>query len=169
MEKKVKCEGGFSLIELTLVLSIAIALTVSIIPFGLKKIQEKTEKDAIDLLISSIYSLQSYAMAHNEFVVLSAWEVDGKTHYIGERLGGEVLIEHTLPEGMQVSSSSPLKRIEFHGNGDIIKLGVFVITSETKRINITFQFQRGRMIIRESERVLLDRSDFNRRNFVSRF
>ncbi len=169
MNNKLQNEKGFTLIELTLVLSVAIVLTAMIIPFSFKKLQEATEKEAIDTLIATIYSLQSYSMAHNEYTKLKFIVVDDKTHYIGESPQKGILIDHQLPVGMKLSDSSRLMTIEFHGNGNIVKSGVLTVVGTKTRTAITFQFQRGRMIIHESERVFLDGSDFNDSRIVSHF
>lgn len=152
---------GFTLIEMTFVLSIVILLTAVIAPFGLKWIQMKAEEDALDSIVAMIYSLQSYSMAHNDYTRLRFKSTGAITSYIAERPGIETFAVQELPEGMCVSESSSVKAVEFSGNGNIEKSGVLTIITKTKRISITFQFQRGRMIIRESERVLLAGSDFD--------
>lgn len=154
-------EQGFTLIEMAFVLSIALILTVIMVPFGFKWIQSTSEKEAIDAIIAEIYSLQSYSMANQEYTKLSFQTSDGKTSYISAVPGKEVFAKKELPEGVRLSSTSTLKSVEFSGDGNIIHSGVLMMVSSSKRIAITFQFHRGRMIIRESERVLVAGSNFN--------
>lgn len=161
VKKHVSNSKGFTLIEMTFVLSIVILLTVAMLPFGYKWVQEKTEENAIDSLISVIYSLQSYSMAHKELTKLRFKSSGTITSYVAEIPGKEVFSTRALPEGMCLAESSSMKDILFQRNGDIAQFGVLTIITETKRIAITFQFQRGRMIVRESERVLVAGSDFN--------
>lgn len=146
---------------MTFVLSVAILLTVVMMPFGFKWIQAKTEADAIDSLIATIYSLQSYSIAHNEYTRLRFKSSGVITSYIAERPGIETFSIRELPEGMCIAESSVMKTVEFTMEGNIEKSGVLTIITQTKRTTISFQFQRGRMIIRESERLLLAGSDFN--------
>lgn len=146
---------------MTFVLSIAILLTVMMMPFGFKWIQAKTEEDAIDSIVATIYSLQSYSIAHNEYTRLRFKTTGEITSYIAERPGRETFSIRELPEGMCIAESSAMKAVGFTGNGNIEKSGVLTIITQTKRTTIAFQFQRGRMIIRESERLLLAGSDFN--------
>lgn len=162
-------EQGFTLIEMAFVLSVAITLTVIILPFGFKWIQASSEKEALDAIITEIYSLQSYSMANEEYTKLSFQTSGGKTSYIAATPGKEVFAKRELPEGMHISSTSTLKTVEFSGDGNIIKSGVLTIISSSKIIAITFQFQRGRMIIRESERVLMAGSNFNSSSIIYRF
>lgn len=154
-------QNGFTLIEMTFVLSIVILLTVIMLPFGFKWVQAKAEEDALDAMIAMIYSLQSYSMAHNDYTRLRFKSTGGITSYIAERPGIEILSAQELPAGMCIAESSNMKTVEFLGSGNIDKSGVLTIITQKKRITITFQFQRGRMIVRESERVLLAGSDFD--------
>lgn len=84
--------------------------------------------------------------------------------YVAAVPGKKELSRKLLPEGMHVSSSSALKTVEFHGNGNIVYSGVLTIVGKTGRTAITFQFQRGRMIISESEGILLARSNSHDHN-----
>lgn len=156
-------ENGFTLIEMSFVLSVAFILTTIIMSVGFKWAQGESERDAIDLLIADIYSLQSYAMAHSQHTKLSFQTIDGETYYISAAPQKEELAKRALPKGMRLSGTSSLKVVEFNPNGNITHSGVLTIVSETKRFALTFQFQRGRLIVNESERLLVARSDINRR------
>lgn len=160
---------GFTLIEVTLVLSIVLVLTTMMIPFGTKWIQETSEREAIDLLVATIYNIQSYSIAHGVYTRLYFIKEDDATSYKVEVQEGQVFGEYELPKGMRLSDSNRLNVIEFHENGDMIRTGVLTLVTDTRRFAITFQFQRGRMIITESERVFLDGSDVNNNRFVHNF
>lgn len=162
-------ERGFTLVEMIFVLSIVFTLTIMMIPFGSKWMQEKTEEAAIDLFVATVYNLQSYSIAHDNYTRLHFIEKDGQTYYVAEVPGEQVLGEYKLPDGMGLSSSNRLRTVEFHGDGNIVQSGVLTLVTQTRRFAITFQFQRGRMIIRESERVLLDGGDFNNNGLVNHF
>ncbi len=154
-------ESGFTIIELILVLSIVVIMTAIIIPVGGKWVRETSEKEAIDSLVATIYSIQSYAMAHGVFTQLIFSEDDGRTIYRASAPGKVELSKKALPVGMRVADSSGLKVIEFHANGDIINFGKLTLIGKSGRTHITFQFQRGRMIISESKRTFMARSHLN--------
>lgn len=154
-----KDERGFTFIELVLVLAVVVILTAIIIPVGGKWVRETTEAEAIESIVAEVYSIQSYAMAHGVYTRLSFVTDGSRTLYIASVPGQMELSRKVLPEGMSISSSSNLKEIEFHANGDMIKFGTLIIVGKTGRTKITFQFQRGRMIISESKRVFMARSD----------
>lgn len=159
-------ETGFTMIEMMFVLSITIMLTVVILPIRYKWVRTNTEENAIASLVTTIYSLQSYAMAHNQYTRLSFRSEGEQTMYVAAVPGIGELSRKLFPEGMYVSSSSSMKSVEFHANGDIVQSGVLVIVGKTSRTTITFQFQRGRMIISESERLFLARgSPYNNNHF----
>lgn len=169
MRGKIYGQQGFTFVEIMMVLSIAVLLTVMMMPIGFKWMQKVSEEEAIDALLATIYSLQSYSIAHNEYTKLSFQTSEGTTSYIAAAPGKEVFANNALPSGMSVADSSSLKSVEFHGNGNIAHSGVLTIVSPAKRTAITFQFQRGRMIIRESERLLVARSDINNRGTIGHF
>ena len=57
--------------------------------------------------------------------------------------------ELALPDGMRLASSSRLKAVEFHANGNIINSGTLTFLTSSGLTEIRLQFQRGRMIIYE--------------------
>lgn len=155
MKNKDMKESGFTLVELILVLSIVAIMSAIIIPVGEKLIRTTEEEDALRSLMITIHSMQSYAMANKAYTQLRFRKVGSRTEYIASIRGKEEFSRKQLPEGMYVLSSSNLKVIEFHGNGNIINFGTLVLGTKKDLIRITFQFQRGRMIISESKRVFL--------------
>lgn len=148
-------EKGFTFLELLLVLSVVSILTAIVMPIGNKWAQATSEEEAIQLLTSTIYSMQSYAIAHKETTRVHFKRIDNQTKYIADRVGKGIISETYLPESMRVSSSSSLKEIIFAANGDIVNFGTLTFLTNTGTISIKFQFQHGRMIISESEGLLL--------------
>lgn len=148
-------ESGFTMVELILVLSIVTIMSAVIIPVGEKWIKATEEEDALQSLILTIHSLQSYAMANSAFTQLRFIKEGTRTQYIAAHPGREEFSRKYLPEGMYVLSSSNLKEVEFHGNGNIINFGTLTLGTKTGVIRIAFQFQRGRMIISESKGIFM--------------
>jgi len=156
---KNKKELGFTFLELLLVLSVASILTAVIIPIGSKWIQKTSEEEAIQLLISTIYSMQSYSMAHGVVTRVSFVKNGNVTKYTADRPGREVFSETYLPEGMKVSPNANLKSIEFNANGDIRSFGTLTLITNAGIVELKFQFLRGRVIISESKRLFMAGND----------
>lgn len=134
-----------------LVLAVLSIMTAIILPIGDKWIQAESEDDALQAFMATVYNLQAYSMANH--VATSLQFKDSGTEYITSYLlNGEGRVEiarNLLPKGIRLSATSQLKAIEFHGNGDILKSGTMAFLTSSGRIEIRFQFQRGRMIIYE--------------------
>ncbi|WP_160117612.1 competence type IV pilus minor pilin ComGD [Filibacter tadaridae] len=137
--------SGFTFLELLLVLSVVSIMTVIIIPLGDKWIRTTTEEAALQSLIASIHNLQAYSIANNVRTRLQF--TNSGTTYITSVQGGSEFARTTFPKGMKYISSSSIKYVDFYSNGDIAKFGVLAIGTSSGTINITFQFQRGRMIL----------------------
>ena len=161
-------EAGFTLIELVFVLSIAIVLSAVIIPVGERWIRTTAEEDALNSIIVTIQSLQSYSMANNVYTRIRFTKLETKTMYIAEAPGKIEFSRKLLPEGMHVSSLSNLKAVEFHANGDIINFGRLTFLSNRGSRTIVFQMQRGRMTISESKRIFLAGSNPDTHNHSNR-
>lgn len=156
-------ENGFTLLELVLVLVVVSIMTAIIIPVGEKWIRTTAEEDALQSLVVTIHSLQSYAIAHGAYTRLSFRKPESRTMYVAAAPGREELSRKYLPEGMHLSTSSHLQAVEFQSNGDIFNFGTLTLVTKTGRTTITFQFQRGRMIISESKRIFMAGSDSHSR------
>lgn len=154
-------EDGFTILELLLVLSIMMIMTAIIIPVSDRWIKTTEEEDAIQSIILTINSLQSYSMAHYVHTKLNFQSAGTRTMYVASAPGRIEFSRKLLPEGMNIVSSSGLKAVEFHPDGDIVDSGKLILSGKSGRTHITFQFQRGRMIISESARVFMARNNPN--------
>jgi competence protein ComGD len=144
-------ESGFTFLEMILVLAVLSIMTAIILPIGDKWIQAESEDDALQAFVATVYNLQAYSMAN--YMATGLQFKDSGTEYITSYLlsgkGRVEIARCVLPKGMRLSASSQLKVIEFDGNGDIKKSGTMAFLTSSGRIEIRFQFQRGRMLIYE--------------------
>lgn len=148
-------EGGFTLLELLLVLSIVIVMSAILIPVGDKWFKKNEEENTVQSIVLAVHSMQSYAMAHGVLTSLKFHSDGDRMVYVGSASGKGELFRKFLPEGMRVGSSSNLKAVEFRADGNIVNSGKLILVGKSGLINIVFQFQRGRMIISESARVFM--------------
>lgn len=157
-------EDGFTFLELLLVLSIVMIMSVIILPIGEKWLIKKEEEAAIQSIILTIHSLQSYAMANGVTTELNFPKESYGTLYKAHAGSGKNRIEissNLLPDGMSLGSSSNLKQVRFHPNGDIRESGKLIMVGKSGHTHLTFQFQRGRMIISEPVRFFVARNNSN--------
>ena len=147
-------EKGVTLIELLIVLSIAILLSTIMMSVSYKWLHRKNENDALERFISSIYTAQIHAMAHQEANLIIFGEDDNGSFYSIRTTAGQQILKEYFPEGMQLASDSALKRLGFHPNGDMRETGSLTLSTSQSTIKIVFQFLRGRMIIHEPKRLL---------------
>lgn len=128
-----------------LVLAVVVVMTALILPLGDKWIRATSERDAVQALIASIQNLQAYSMA-NQVVTRLEFQHSG-TEYITSVAGKTGSSRTRFPDGLRLASSSRLKSVEFHANGNIIHSGTLTLLTSSGPMEIRLQFQRGRMII----------------------
>lgn len=144
----VEKQNGFTFLEILLVLSIMMILTAVILPFSEKRLQRVTEEDALKLFITTVHEAQLYAITHNERVALT-FSNEGQ-NYRTELENLTVLFNGEFPSGMARSKGSPLKRLDFAQTGYLMQTGKITLNTSSKGvISISFQFERGRMIVNE--------------------
>lgn len=141
-------QRGFTFLELLLVLSIMMIITAVILPFSEKRLQRVTEEDALQLFIATVHEAQLYAITHKERVSLKFYE--GGQKYTVETNDFVDILHGELPSGMHRSKNSPLRQLDFAETGYLIRTGKITINTESKGlVTISFQFERGRMIVYE--------------------
>ncbi|PIC81005.1 hypothetical protein CSV75_04290 [Sporosarcina sp. P18a] len=140
---------GFTFLELMLVLSIMMILTAVILPFSEKHLKKESEEDALKQFIAAVYEAQLYAMTHKGSVALT-FSDSGATYKV-ERMDRTVTLRSGIfPDGMRMTKQSPLKRLDFAETGYMVKTGKMYFSTQSRGlIFISFQFERGRMIVNE--------------------
>ncbi|PIC88008.1 hypothetical protein CSV72_02335 [Sporosarcina sp. P20a] len=147
-KKVVKGQQGFTFLELLLVLSIMMILTAVILPFSEKRLQRITEEDALKQFMTTVHETQLYAITNQQRVTLK-FEEDGRAYKAVSNDLFEVL-SGKFPEGMYRTKHSPLRQLDFANTGYLINTGKITITTQSKgNISVSFQFERGRMIVNE--------------------
>ena len=140
MVEKTK-ESGFTFLEMILVLAVLSIMTAIILPIGDKWIQTASEEDALQALLQRFII---YKLIRWRINVATRLEFkDSGTEYITSyyRLGGKLnLHRNVFPQGMRLASSSHLKAVEFHANGDIVKSGTLAFLTSSGLSKYGFNF-----------------------------
>lgn len=155
-------ENGFTILELLLVLSIVSILTLVIIPIGGKWIKTMSDEKAIDIFITTVHSMQSYALANQIMtsVVVVPGNRNSDSYYKANINGNETVSTTYFPKGIRGSTSNgSLLRVDFHPDGKIIHSGTMTLLTDFKTYSIRFQFEKGRVIIHESNRPIMAGND----------
>ncbi|WP_194841611.1 type II secretion system protein [Sporosarcina obsidiansis] len=141
-----KDEKGFTFLELLLVLSIVVILSAVILPFSEKRLYQLSEEDALKSFIVAVHETQLFATTHQEHIRL--YFLNGRNSYKSVRGDGTVIVEGQFPDGMMLGESTRLKELNFQPSGNLYPTGrMTIVTKKSGLITISFQFERGRMII----------------------
>ncbi|MDW0117339.1 hypothetical protein QTL97_10370 [Sporosarcina thermotolerans] len=142
---KANNQSGYTFLEMLLVLSVVIILTVVIIPIGDRWIQKQSEEEALQMLIATIHHAQAYALAHEVHTSIS-FRNSGRSYSLFTPIN-VTYSTIDFPEGMRWVAGNRLRAVEFHPNGHIINPGTLVIQTSTGNKVITLQLQHGRMLV----------------------
>lgn len=140
-------ELGFTFIELLLVLSVVSVLTFIVLPLSRQWMEDELTENALEELVSSIYDMQAYAIAHQQSMRLDFRE--SGTLYVISIVGNRELSRTSLPEGIRFNSSSTLQRVEFLPGGDLRASGTLSFRTSSGVVELRLQLVRGRVIIYE--------------------
>lgn len=141
-------DKGFTFLELLLVLSIVVILSSVILPFSEKRLRQITEEDALKQFYSAVRETQLYAITHGESVSLR-FAGEGRI-YMARDQADELIFQESFPEGMRLGEQTKLKILLFSSTGMLQQTGKMTIVTKTLGTKtISFQFERGRMIINE--------------------
>ncbi|MDN4609026.1 competence type IV pilus minor pilin ComGD [Sporosarcina highlanderae] len=143
---KVDKQSGYTFLELLLVLSVVIILTIVIIPIGDRWIQKQSEEEALQTLIATIHHAQAYAIAHEAFTSIQFRNSGGAySLYTPDSVRYSTI---DFPEGMRwIANGNRIRAVEFHQNGHIINPGTLIIRTSTGDKRLTLQLQHGRILV----------------------
>lgn len=163
-------EKGFTMIELLLVLFTVFLISSIILSIGTKWTAYSEEDIALQSIVTTMYSLQAYSMAHqvNTRLTFQSTE-DHRMAYVASVPGYYEISRNILPEGMRLATSSNLMQVEFYADGAIARFGSIYFHTNNGLRRITVQIARGRVIISESKRIFLARSHPNSGHYYGRF
>ncbi|WP_339250533.1 competence type IV pilus minor pilin ComGD [Sporosarcina sp. FSL W8-0480] len=138
-------QSGYTFLEMLLVLSVVLILTVVIIPIGDRWIQKQSEEEALQTFIATIHHAQAYAIAHEVHTSIT-FPNSGRSYSL-HTPNPVTYSTIDFPDGMRWVAGDRLKKVDFHPNGHIINPGTLIIRTSTGDKRITLQLQHGRMLI----------------------
>lgn len=136
-------EAGFTFLELLLVLSIAMLVTL----YATKIITEKSDDYKMYLFFRQLENdaLRIQIEAMKEKISTRVVFTEGGTKYKGSGRNNSVLFVRDLPKGIVLTSASTMSTIGFTQNGSVIEFGTFVFSNGSKDYKVRVYIGKGRM------------------------
>ena len=102
--------------------------------------------------ITTVHEAQLYAITHQQRVILIFID-NGRTYKLQGDGAIDILngkISGQFPEGMRQAKHSKFENLNFTETGYLVHTGKMFFTTQSKgEISISFQFERGRMLVYE--------------------
>lgn len=132
-------EGGFTLVELIIILSIWLLILSFTIPLVVKDVNKLKERQYLNSFQSDVIYAQSLAMGTENKVRITFTSTN---YNIMENQ--RKIIQRTIPENWQVEASLMKNMIEFGITGQILNPGAINIKTAHSQYSIVFPFGKGR-------------------------
>lgn len=139
-------QGGFSLIEMLVVLSIVMVVT-SITFLQLRPLVNQKHIDQFfEQFTDDIHLAQIYAIGHGKSVQVVFIESEPAYKIVAD---GKVLVRKTLPQLFRLKTASLGGQVFFRSNGGISKSGTLNIYYGNRAFKIVFLLGEGRFYVSE--------------------
>ncbi|SDN07577.1 competence type IV pilus minor pilin ComGD [Sediminibacillus halophilus] len=135
--------GGFTFIEVMIVLGCLVTLTAVGITLPLHLLEKQETKDFFQLFDSDLIYLQQSAMLSSE---RNALYLDPKGHKYTIRTGGtaKVILERKIPKSWKIELRTLKIPLSFNSKGTIKQPGTMIIYTDRKRYKVVFPLGKGR-------------------------
>lgn len=139
-------EGGFTFIEMLLVLMIVIIISTSAMRFTVKNIEQRQTEHFFRQFQMDLHYLQSYAMANKETVRVLF--INSGTEYIGRVGVDQMIFRRKMPEGYWVNTQHNY-RPQYLPNGNVTDFGVLTFHTPEGWRQLYIYIGKGRMLLDE--------------------
>lgn len=145
--RAVRKDGGFTLLEMLLVLAIVMTAVAISIPAYKAYTEKQEERRFFERLMHDIYAIQSESYAN-----VSATGINFRgslnSYDIVHSFHGKVEIR-PFPKSVKLSASSNLTSIYFASNGSISASGTIHFDTSTGRRSLVVHLGKGRVVLSE--------------------
>ncbi|WP_309137598.1 competence type IV pilus minor pilin ComGD [Rossellomorea sp. SC111] len=143
----IKAEGGYTLVEMLIVLLI-FTILLSWIGFSIVPLKEHTEKELfISQLESDLYQIQSYSINNQTPLFLTFYPFTNK--YVAKTDARQTIVSRELPEGVKINSTNSLEEITFYPDGNTNRFGRVNFKMGDAAMYLMFQIGQGRFYVQE--------------------
>ncbi len=135
--------GGFTFIEVMIVLGSMVALTAVGIALPVHMLEKQKTNDFFQLFDSDLIYLQQSAMLSSEKCALY---IDAEHHEYTIRTGGtgEVILTRKIPENWRIELRTLKMPLSFNSKGTIKRPGTMIIHTGRSRYKVVFPLGKGR-------------------------
>lgn len=131
--------GGFTLVEMLLVLSLLSIIILLSIPIHHEIVTKEDENRFMQILLFDILYVQNLAMTTSDPVILRF----KNDHYVILRQTDQVLYKRTIPSNIIIQTNT-LKQISFTSTGTIRKAGTMRFNASTRTFKLICPLGKGR-------------------------
>ncbi|WP_223812022.1 competence type IV pilus minor pilin ComGD [Geobacillus sp. 46C-IIa] len=145
---KLARNGGFTLLEMLVVLSIALLLTTLAVPALGGVVHEREETYMLALLRADLYGAQQHAIARRRKV--SVFFTEGRGEYQAvDTHSGQRIVARTLPAPWRFQLGTLRTPLIFTDNGNIKQGGTVWVKSSKGSYKVTFLLGKGRFYVQK--------------------
>ncbi|MED4878341.1 competence type IV pilus minor pilin ComGD [Anoxybacillus geothermalis] len=140
--------GGFTLLEMLVVLSVVLLLSVLAVPAFGGAVRQQEEAHMLAVLRADLYSAQQHAIAHRRKV--SVFFNNGRGEYRAVEGGsGRTVVVRSLPAPWRFQLGTLRNPLIFTDNGNIEQAGTVWVKSGRGSYKVTFLLGKGRFYVQK--------------------
>ncbi|ABO67716.1 MULTISPECIES: competence type IV pilus minor pilin ComGD [Geobacillus] len=140
--------GGFTLLEMLVVLSIVLLLAALAVPELGGIMQQREEAYMLALLRADLYGAQQHAIAKRGKV--SVFFTEGRGEYrVVDAESGQQIVVRTLPAPWRFQIGTLRNPVVFTDNGNIEQGGTVWVKSSENSYKVTFLLGKGRFYVQK--------------------
>ncbi|MEB3750515.1 competence type IV pilus minor pilin ComGD [Geobacillus sp. FSL W8-0032] len=140
--------GGFTLLEMLIVLTVVLLLTGLAVPALGGVVREQNEIHMLAVLRTDLYSAQQYALAHRMKVAVFFTE-RGAEYKVIEAASGRQVAARSLPSPWRFQLVTLRNPLVFTGNGNIERGGTVWVQGVKQSYKLTFLLGKGRFYVQK--------------------
>jgi competence protein ComGD len=146
--ESIKISGGFTLIEILLVMLIFISISTITIAFSPRVIMKEHAPNFLRQLESDLYYIQQYAINHQQTINFKL-DLTNK-RYIASTPSGGVLVEQKIPSSVKIEYGSlNTFKLYITLNGNFTQSGTWLVKEKGKEYYFYFLIGKGRFYFYE--------------------
>ncbi|GEK31651.1 competence protein ComG [Kurthia zopfii] len=141
-------ESGFTLVEMLLVLTIVMVISITIFSQGSKAFQEREAEHFYDLLVRDTLYLQSLSLKNKEKTVIEFNE--RRSIYIAKfRESNKLIFQREMPQNLKILNHSTMNRVGFNERGNASYVGKIVFEIKGNQKELFVYLGAGRVYLNE--------------------